>query len=174
MNLKDFDWRSLQRYLSPQAAYDLNDFLERLPQKAGNTVLIAAGISWAAAAMFGLYTTIQIQSLTEMRHELKEVTALKPMLPKIRNVPVSQEEVAALSSGMENMYPGLRIKRQGAAIYISAQSTASFGEFREAVGHVQNGGTGWRVSVDRLCVGRECPKEKLAALLKINKVDIKN
>jgi hypothetical protein len=48
--LKSFDWRALQKYASPKAASDLNTFLEALPQNAGKTMLIIAGIAWAAAA----------------------------------------------------------------------------------------------------------------------------
>lgn len=172
MKLNKFDFRSLQRYFSPQASKDLNEFLERLPQTAGNTILIAAGIAWGAAAALGLYTTIQVQMLTELRAELKETTALQPPVPRIRDVPVNPQQVAQFSNDLENIYAGLTIKSQGAAILLSSPSTGNFGQFREAIGHVQNGGSGWRVSLDRLCVGRECDRDKLAALLKINKVSV--
>ncbi|MBU0859598.1 MAG: hypothetical protein KJ667_06650, partial [Alphaproteobacteria bacterium] len=61
---------------------------------------------------------------------------------------------------------------QGAGVFITSTTTGNFGEFREAIGHVQNGGSGWRVTVDRLCVGRECDRDKLAALLKISTVSV--
>ena len=60
----------------------------------------------------------------------------------------------------------------GSAVSITSKATAGYAEFREAVGHVQNGGQGWRVNVDKLCVGRECKSFPLAALLKINKVSV--
>ncbi len=172
VDMKSFDWRVLQRYLTPQASDDLNHFLEKLPQNAGQTVLIAAGAAWVLAAAMGLYTTVQLQNMTELRAELKETQALQPVVPKIKDVPVNPKEVEAFAKVLEKNYPNLSIDQKGAAIFISAKSTAHFGQFREAVGHVQNGGTGWRVSVERLCVGRECDKNKLGALLKINKVSV--
>lgn len=172
MNLKTFDWRSLQKYLQPQATNDLNAFLERLPQTAGNQVLIAGGIAWAMAAVLGLYTFIQTQQMIELRAKLKDTQALQPIVPKISDIAVAPAEVAKFAKEMAEIYRGLSIKSNGSSIQISATDTGRFAEFREAIGHVQNGGSGWRVSVEKLCVGRECDREKLAALLKINKVSV--
>lgn len=172
MDFKSFDWRSLQRYFSAQASSDLNDFLEKLPQKAGQTVLVAAGMAWAAGLTLGLYTTVQTQSLIEVRSELQNVSTLKPLVPVIRNVPVPQAEINNFGSSLATTYPDIVVKAQGPSLYLSSQTTALFGQFREAIGHVQNGGDGWQVSMDRLCVGRECDREKLAVLLKISKVSV--
>ncbi len=172
LNFKAIDWRSLQKYVSPQASQDLNTFLEKLPQTAGNTVLVAAGIAWAAAAAIGLFTTVQMQTLTEMKAKLKETQALQPVVPVIKDVPVDPKLIETFAKEMALLYPGLVIKSQGPSITITANTTSSFAQFREAVGHVQNGGQGWRVSVEKLCVGRECDKDKLSVLLKINKVSV--
>ncbi len=167
-----FDMAAIQRLLGPQAAGDLNIFLEKLPQRAGQTALIAAGVAWMAGAGLGLYTSVQVRSLTELSAKLKEVKALKPVVPKIKDVPVPQDEVKKFADDMARTYTGLSVKQQGANIQITAKSTALFGVFREAVGHVQNGGQGWRVSVERMCVGRECDQNQLGVLLRINKVSV--
>ncbi len=172
MDFKSFNWRSLQKYMQPQAANDLNAFLEKMPQTVGNQVLIAGGVAWAIAAMLGLYTFVQTKQMIELRATLKETSALVPVVPKITDVAVSAAEVTQFAKEMADTYRGLTIKATGSTIQISATDTARFAEFREAIGHVQNGGSGWRVSVERLCVGRECDREKLAALLKINKVSV--
>lgn len=172
MDFQSINWNAVFKKLtSPQSSQDLNDFLERMPHNAGHTVLIAAGIAWAFAAAIGLFTTVQIQGMTELRAKLKEAEALRPIVPTIRDVPVAQTEVEGFMKDLAKIYPDLSFKYTG-GIYITAKTTASFGQFREAVGHVQNGGSGWRVSVDRLCVGRECPTDKLAAVLKINRVSV--
>lgn len=174
MDLKSFDWRSLQKYLQPQATNDLNAFLEKLPQTAGNQVLIAGGIAWAVAGALGLYTFIQTTQMIELRAKLKDMQALQPIVPKITDVPVSPKEVEVFAKELADIYRGLTIKSTGSSIQITANDTSRFAEFREAVGHVQNGGSGWRVTVEKLCVGRECDRDKLAALLKINKVSVNN
>ncbi len=160
--------------MDPKAAGDLNAFLEKLPQNAGQAVLIAAGISWAVAAALGLFTTIKIQELTEYRLQLQELEALKPNVPKVRDLPVSPAEVKVFAERMSDLYRGLKISSSGSTIFISAKATARYTEFREAVGHAQNGGQGWRVNVEKLCVGRECKQEKLGIALKINKVSVEN
>lgn len=171
-DLKSFDWRSLKKYTSPQVSEDLNAFLEKLPQHSGQTMLIIAGVAWAAAGAIGLYTTVQMQQMTEFRAKLQEAQALQPIVPAIRDVPVNAKEVAEFVDKIKLIYTALSIKASGASILVTADSTASFGQFREAIGHIQNGGSGWRVSIDRLCVGRECERVPLAAALKINKVSV--
>ena len=171
-SFKSFDWRSLQKFTSSQASADLNKFLEKLPQTAGQTLLIIAGIAWAAAGGMGLYTTVQLQKLTELRAAMQEAESLKPIVPVIKDVPVDKKEVADFVQKTSATYAGIDIKASGSSITISAKSTGQFAQFREAIGHVQNGGSGWRVNIDRLCVGRECDKQPLGAALKINKVSV--
>ncbi len=173
LNFKSFDFKSLQKYFTPKATEDLNVFLEKLPQNAGQTVLIAASIAWGIAAMAGLYTAIQTQNMIKLREELKETQALKPSVPKIKNVSIGKKDVESFVAKAKESYKGLDIKANGANILITAKDTRNFAEFREAIGHVQNGGNGWRVSLEKLCVGRECDKQyKLAASLKVNKVSV--
>lgn len=173
MDFKSINWNALlSKLTSAQSSHDLNVFLERMPQTAGHTVLIAAGIAWAAAAAMGLFTAVQLQNMTKFRADLKEAQVLQPIVPAIRDVPVQPTEVASFATDLVKIYPDLSVKPSGSAIQLSAKTTANFAQFREAVGHVQNGGNGWRVSVDRLCVGRECATDKLAVLLKINRVSV--
>lgn len=173
MDIKSFDIKKLEKYFTAKSSEDLNRFLEKLPQHAGKNILIAAGIVWAMAATLGLYTSIQAQELTKMRAELKEVQALKPEVPIIKDVAISKEEVEKFVTAAKQSYRGLDIKANGSTIVITTTRTAGFTEFREAIGHVQNGGDGWRVTLEKLCVGRECDKNyKLAASLKVNKVSV--
>lgn len=171
-SLKSVNWASLKKLASPQVSEDLNAFLEKLPQHVGQTMLIIVGVVWACAGGLGLYTTMQLKSLTELRADLQEAQALKPIVPVIKDVPVAPQEVKEFVKKVTGIYKGLEIKDQGSSIVITADSTAQFGMFREAVGHIQNGGSGWRVNIDRLCVGRECDRKPLAAALKINKVSV--
>ncbi len=171
-SIKEFDWRKLRKLLSPNISNELNDFLEKLPQTAGHTALIAAGIAWACACAIGLFTAVQLQSLTSLRAELQEAKALKPPVPKVSNVPVDKNSVEAFVKGAQDIYRGIEMKAGRSSVTITAKSTSSFPEFREALGHVQNGGQGWRVNVDRLCVGRECQNYQLGAELRISRIRI--
>ena len=174
MDLKSFNFSNLQKLADPKAAGDLNAFLEKLPQNAGNAVLIAAGIAWATAAVLGIFTMVKYQQLIETRAELRSTEALEPLVPQVSDKPVPAGVVQQFAGDMAGLYRdyGLDIKARGPAIFITAKETDKFGAFREAIGHVQNGGSGWRVNMDRLCVGRACKGDKLAALLKINKVSV--
>ncbi len=173
MNFKSFNWKYIQRYTSSKATGDFNRFLEKLPQNAGQTVLIAAAIAWGTAAALGLFTAIQTQKMIDLRAELKATEALKPSVPKIKTVGINKKDVEKFVTKAKESYKGLDIKANGSTIIITGQSTVNFTEFREAVGHVQNGGNGWRVSLEKLCVGRECDKQyKVAASLQVNKVSV--
>lgn len=169
----NYDWRSLKKLTNPQAADDLNVFLEKLPQNAGQTMLVIAGVAWGTAGAVGLFTAVQLQKMSEIRIELEEAQALQPIVPQIVDKAVSGDKVKEFVERTKEIYPGLELKASGPTIVMNAKSLASFGQFREAIAHVQNGGSGWRVSIDRLCVGRECERYPLGAALKINTVSVK-
>lgn len=171
-SLSNFDWRSLQKYLSPQAAEDFNTFLERMPQNVNQVILITAGIAWAVAGAVGLMVTVKVQQLTELRSELEEQVAVQPMVPSVSNKAVSAKDIKEFALNISDIYTDLEIKPSGSQITIQGKSLLNFGQFREAVGHVQNGGSGWRVNVERLCVGKECSRHPLSAALKINRVNV--
>jgi hypothetical protein len=170
--LKNFDWRSLQKYASPKAADDLNAFLEKLPQNTNKSILVVAGVIWACAGLLGLFTTIKIQEFSRLSAESSEAKAVLPRVPILKDTSVDAAAVKTFVDELQKTYKGLEIAGNSSDIVIRAKSTAQFGEFREAVGHVQNGGSGWRVNVDKLCVGKECKQYPLSASLKINKVRV--
>ncbi|MGB0719344.1 MAG: hypothetical protein ACPGRX_02665 [Bdellovibrionales bacterium] len=171
-SLKGFDWRSLKKYTSAKSAEDLNVFLEKLPQNVGQTMLIMAGVAWAVAGGVGLFTAVQLQKITEIRTELQEAQAIKPIVPQIMSKPVSPNEVKGFVEQISEIYQGLQIDAKGPSVVITSKATSAFGQFREAVGHIQNGGEGWKTTVDSLCVGRECDRDPLSIVLKINTVSV--
>ena len=160
LNLKSFDWRSLQKYMDPKSSGDLNAFLEKLPQNAGQTVLIAAGIAWAMAGALGLYASIQARQLTELRAELVKAEALTPIVPKISDVPIDKKEVETFI-GKVSAYDGLNIKANGSTIVIRP-TDRQFCQVSEAIGHMQNGGFRLARDAGQIACGRECgDKDKL-------------
>jgi hypothetical protein len=170
-----FDAGILKKLTDPKAAGDLNTFLEKMPQNAGQTVLIAAGIAWAMAGAAGLFTSIQAKELTELRSTHKEAAVLTPVVPLIKDVPISNAEVSAFVEKVKDSYKGLYFQVDGSTIIITADNPLKFNQFREAISHMQNGGSGWRVSLSKLCVGRECDENhKLAVALSVNKVSVEN
>ena len=171
-DFKNFDWRSFSKLFSSQAINGMNDFLEKLPQNTSKSLLIIVAVIWGAAATLGLYTTVKIQEFSELFVVRDEAKALLPVVPKIQDKPVASRDVQSFVDELQKIYKGLEIKGNSSNIIIRAKSTALFGQFRESIGHVQNGGLGWRVDVDRLCVGRECKQYPLSASLKINKVSV--
>lgn len=173
MDLKSFDMSMLKKLSDPKLAGDLNAYLEKIPERAGHTILIAAGIAWAIAAAAGLFTTMQVQQLTELRNAANEAKALVPVVPTISDNPVPEAEVKAFTEKSTKVYPNLKFDSNGSNIIITSNSTAHYAEFREAIGHVQNGGQGWRIGLQKLCVGRECDTQyQLAISLSVSKVSV--
>lgn len=171
-SLKSFDWRSLKKYTSPQASGDLNKFLEKLPQNTNQTLLIVMAIVWSCAGALGLYTTIQMQAFTELRAELQEMEAVKPVVPNLVNQSIDRNQIARFVDQIKKTYKNINIQAKGSEVNLSAKDTRFYGQFREAIGHIQNGGSGWVLEIDRLCVGRECKSTELSAVLKINKITV--
>ncbi len=171
-SIKAFKWGTLRKFTTPQAADELNNFLENLPRNTSKSILVITALIWSSAAILGLYTTVKMQEFAEISVQREEAEALLPVVPQVRDNPVSAKEVKTFVDELQKTYKGLEIKGNSSNIIINAKSTAQFGEFREAIGHIQNGGFGWRVNVEKLCVGKECKQFPLSATLKINKVSV--
>lgn len=173
MDFKKVNWQAVGNAFSPSSLDNLNSFLERLPYNTNKFVVIVIGIVWLVAALLGLYTTVKIQEVAQLRAEREEEKALSPIVPMVTETSVSEHELKAFVDELQGIYKGLEIKVSSANIIIFAKSTAMFGQFREAIGHIQNGGLGWRVSVIKLCVGKECDLNPLYATLKVSRVAVK-
>lgn len=172
MSAGSFDWKSLQKYLNPQAAEDFSRFLDTVPGNAGKTVLVAAGIAWGAAAAFGLFALMQSSDLNKLRAELESTEAIKPVVPIINYASPNPDDLKRAAEQFKQVYPGLTMNVNGDTFSIQSKNTSDFTQFREALGHIVNGGIGWKVSVDGLCIGRECKQNALDAVLKIQKLNI--
>ncbi|MCB1559183.1 MAG: hypothetical protein KDJ50_09710 [Alphaproteobacteria bacterium] len=150
----------------------MNDFLEKLPQHSGKGALIAAGISWGMVAALGLFSVMQMQKLTDLRAELLQSEALKPMVPSISYMEIDKKELDSVVEDFKQVYPGINFTVAKGALTVQSRSTTDYAKFREALGHLVNAGAGWRVNVESLCVGRECKTNALEAKVKIQKLKI--
>ncbi len=171
-SLKKFDFKTISKYTSAKAMGDFNHFLEKLPQNVNKSLLIIVGVIWGVAGALGLFTVVKMQEYAKISEERDVAQALLPVVPEIEERQVSAARIKDFVEELQETYKGLEIKGNSANISIAAKSTASFGEFREAIGHVQNGGQGWRVNVDKLCVGRDCVQYPLRASLRISTVSV--
>ena len=172
MATKPFDFRSLNKYLSAKAADDFNRFIETVPQNAGKTALIAAGIAWAAVAAIGLFSMLQTQKITELRGQLEATEALQPMVPVMKMTAVPDTEITAFIEKAKILYPGLTFTNSANIITVQSQDTSAYAQLREMMGHIVSGGNSWKVSINSLCIGRECPQRAMEAALRVEKVSI--
>ena len=152
-----FDVASIKRYVSPHAYKDLDVFIEQLPMRAGKTLLIAGLSAWVIAGLSIVYVVMQANSIMALRADILKAEALKPTVPIISKLPADAAEVADFAKKLGELYPQLTILGAGNRVEIRTFKTDMYGAFREAVGHAFNGGIGWRLDVEGLCVGRECP-----------------
>ncbi|HEY8962950.1 MAG TPA: hypothetical protein VIN59_00660 [Alphaproteobacteria bacterium] len=151
-----FDLASLKRYASPHAYKDLDVFLEQLPMRAGHGVIIAGVVAWVIAGLAMVYVVMQANHVMALRADILKAEALKPTVPVISEAAVDAGEVEAFTKLLTQFYPQLNFIAAGNKIEIRSDKTEMYGAFREAAGHIFNGGVGWRAKVDDLCVGREC------------------
>ena len=171
----DFDFRKLQKYTSPQAFNDLNDFLESLPVRAGQGMLVAAGIAWAVAGAAIFYAIIHAGQVAELRSELMKAEALVPQVPKIVRNDVPGAQVKEFTGRVDKAYDNVKVVSSGNTIKVTSGNGRYFGAFREAVGHLFNGGSqseSWRIDVKSLCVGRECKPNFLMGEFTVYKLGV--
>lgn len=167
-NLGKLDWRTLQRYTSPQAVKDFDAFLDSLPVNAGYNALIAAGIAWIIAGAAVVFTSMQVDRVSTLRTELMKVEALQPPIPQLLYIPVPKDQLDTLGKKIVATYPGVAVTAESdGKAKVSATDTDYFPQFMAAVSTLQNGGANWRVLMDDFCVGRDCTGQSLSTTLKI-------
>jgi hypothetical protein len=148
---------TIKRLMSPNAYKNLDVFLEQMPLRAGYAGLIAGVACLLLACVSVMYVVVQAGKLMHLRADILKAEALKPTVPVIAKSPVADEDIAAFIKKMTEFYPQLRFTAPADGnIEIRAKTTDKYGAFREAVGHVFNGGKGWRIDIKSMCVGREC------------------
>lgn len=174
--MSSFDLKQLNatinKYLSPQGMNDMNRFLEQMPMRAGYGVLIAGGIVWFIAGLAVVYATTVAKDVAEIRAELIKSEALKPVVPKIVKTPVSVDMVQKFVDTVDPLYKDIAISGSGGKINITSSSGRYFGAFREAINHAYNGGQRWRLSLESLCVGRECEGGFLKGSFSVNTLKV--
>jgi hypothetical protein len=176
MNKNIFDLKVIKHFLSINADGGARQFFRNIPQHAGQTALLAAALIWIFAALAGFYTSVKTQHMIDLRQQLEEVDALIPLVPSIKKAPVASVDLKNFIRRAKKSYQNINFRMDNATIIIAANSTRHFSEFREAIGYIQNGmrqnnGNAWHVSVDKLCVGRECDEDhKLMAALKVSNI----
>jgi hypothetical protein len=151
-----FDAATLKRYLSPGAYKDLDVFIEQMPLRAGHGIIIAGVAAWLIAGCCVVYVSMQANHIMSLRADILKAETLKPTVPVINKTPVDAAEVTAFGKTLISLYPQLQFTTNNNRIEMRAQSTDKYGAFREAVGHAFNGGQGWRLNTEEMCVGREC------------------
>ena len=170
--VQNYDWRSLKRFTSAQASNDFNAFMDKLPQNVGQTMIAFVSAAWIFAGGAGLYTMVQLQTLTELRAELVDTNSVRPAVPELVMKPLRGQGIKDITDRMSEIYKDLDIQSSGGSITIAAASTAQYGSFREAIGYVQSTGKNIRADIETLCVGRECERKPLSVTLKLNKIDV--
>lgn len=177
-----FDLRVLQKYTSSQSFNDLNDFLEKLPERVGTTLLAIGGAAWLFAGAAIVYANMESTKIQEMSAEAYKKEALTPEVPIVTTQPVNKAEIENFAMKLQSRFEPFDIvisTNRAGNIIINGKEGRHYGAFREAIGHIQNGGNGWRVNVVDLCVGRDCTKGRgkgstafLSGEFSINKIHV--
>jgi len=161
--MSKFDFKAMNaainKYLSPQGMNDMNKFIEQMPMRAGYGVLIAGGIAWFFGGLAVVYATTVAKDVAEIRSELIKSEALKPVVATLVRQPVPASDVSAFVEKIDPLYRDIDIKASGSKITVSSSNARYFGAFREAINHAYNGGQRWRLSLESLCVGRDCQSQ---------------
>lgn len=163
----NFDWNQLKRYANAQAVKDLDKFLDAMPVTVGYNALVAAGMAWLIAGIAVFFTAMEVDHVSNLRAELAKVEALKPPIPVVTYTSVPPATLEALQNKLKATYRGIAFAGSSSSVTVSASDTDYFPQFLAAVNFLQNGGKNWRVSINSLCIGRDCKGSKLAANLKI-------
>jgi hypothetical protein len=171
MDFAKINWGTIQRYTSSQSVKDFDEFLDDLPLNVGNNALIAAGLVCVMAGASVWFASMETEKVSKLHSELMNVQALQPPVPVLKYTPVSQVTLKKLSDKVAATYKGITLTSgSDGVIGISAGDTDYFPQFLAAISYLQRGGRNWKVRIESLCAGRECPSSKLTATLKVEAV----
>lgn len=167
-NFKNIDINSFKKYFTAQAVKDFDAFLDALPLNVGYNALAAVGIAWIIAGGAVVFTSMEVEKVSKIRAELMKVEALKPPVPVIEYLPINQGLISDTIKKIIETYKGVNvIAGSGGSVTVSAADTDYFPQFLAAISFLQSGGKNWRVRIDSMCVGKDCPTSKLSATLKV-------
>lgn len=174
MDFKNIDFSQLKRLTDPNAAKDLDRFLDNLPTTVGYNALIAAGLAWAFAAGAVLFAMTEASKAAELRTELLKVESLRPPVPEIQFVPVSKGQIEEFVDNVEriNLYPVLTFRVSGDGKLEISGNDQEFTAMTYAIGHIQGGGKNWHVAVDTMCVGPECQGGSMKTSLNVTSIKV--
>lgn len=171
-DLSKIDWRSVQRYASPQAMKDFDRFLDAMPLNVGYNALIAAGIIWLVAGASVLFTSMEVEKVSKLRAELMEVEALQPPIPTLKHIAVPKAALDQVVKNVGETFKGISLITTDGEVTVSAADTDFFPQFLGAVSFLQNGAKSWKVKISTMCVGRDCSGSKLSANFKVETVRV--
>lgn len=174
--MKKFDFKAfnaaINKYLSPQGMNDMNRFIEQMPLRAGHGILIAGGIAWFVGGLAVVYATTVAKDIADIRAELIKSEALKPVVASLVRQPVANDDIAKFVERVNPLYKDVQISTKGSKVTMVSSSGRYFGAFREAINHAYNGGQRWRLSLESLCVGRECDGGFLSGTFNVNTLKV--
>ncbi len=171
MDFKQFNMATIQKYTSPQAIKDFDRFLDNLPVSVGYNALIAAGIICLMGAVSVWFSSVELGKVSKLRADLTNVQALKPPVPVLKYLPVSQSLLTPLTKKIAATFQGVTLIPGNGEVKITAQDTDYFPQFLAAISYLEHGGRNWKVSTSHLCVGTDCKTAKLYVDLKVNVVE---
>ena len=171
IDFKQINMATIQKYTSPQALKDFDGFLDALPLNVGYNALIAAGIDCLMGMASVWFCAQELEKVSQLHSDLTNVEALQPPVPVLKYAPVSHAILEPLLKKIAATFKGITIIFSGdGAVKVSATDTDYFPQFLAAISYLQRGGKNWKVTTNALCVGSDCPANKLSADLKVDTV----
>lgn len=171
-----FDMETLQRYLSPEGFQGLDGFMEALPQRVGQSILIAGGIAWAAAAGCLLYANLVSESTAKLRTELVKAEAMKPLVPTITETDVPATEMNTKIEQIKKTFKDIGVNATDGKVTISSEDAKMYGAWLQSIYLVMGLGEGYKVTMTDMCQGSECKaksnKSFLSASFAVKKLSV--
>lgn len=173
-----FDMALIQRWLSPQGYQGFDAFIENLPSRVSQTVLIAAGVAWAVGGVGLVYANMQSEKVAKLRDELLKTEALKPTVPTIAENSVPVAEITAKMDLIKKVFKDLTITPGEGSIIISSEEPKMYGAFLQTIYTVMGLGDGYKITMKEMCQGRDCKtksnKPFLYASFDVKKLEVKS
>lgn len=156
-NAFDFDIRVKE---SPR--YFIGDVMEKAFAALDKATMLIIGVTWLVAVVALGVAFIAVKQAGDLKVKVETARALEPALPKINRTALGKEQYEPLAARLRKQFPTLAFEvTNRPTLRVSTLNGDDFMTWMNAVSYTDSMVPAIRWTLSFLCVGGECPEEKI-------------
>lgn len=173
-----FDLDRLKRLTSAEGMKGFDEFVDAMPQRLSQSLLIIAGVVWALVGVAIVFANIKTEDIANLRSEVLKTEAVRPNVPNISETPVSTAEIRTKIATTQDVYENINFTISDGRIEISTNDNKQYGPFIQTIYSIMSLGSGYKITLNSYCEGANCQESGnrafLSATFNVNKLEVQS